>query len=221
MTSVPANAVRACDYIAAFREWSFAAPFDDKPWRLTAQAPEIISALLATLGGDYVLREGVAVHRSATVEVNALVKGPTIIGPACFVANSASLRGGVFLGEGCTIGPATEVKSSFMFPGSKLAHLNFVGDSILGANVNCEAGSIIANYRNELADKRIRIMAEGGVIETDVDKFGALVGDGARIGANAVIAPGALVRPGTIVPRLGLVDQLPSPSSDGGLRHDP
>jgi len=80
MTSV--LAVRACDYIAAFREWSFAAPFDDKPWRLTAQAPEIISALLATLGGDYVLREGGVVQRDATVEVNALVKGPTIIGAA-------------------------------------------------------------------------------------------------------------------------------------------
>jgi NDP-sugar pyrophosphorylase family protein len=221
MTSVLANAIRACDYVAAFRQWSFAAPFEDKPWRLTAQAPEIISALLASLGADYVLREGVAVHRSATVESNALVKGPTIVGPSCFVANSASLRGGVFLGEGCTIGPATEIKSSFMFPGSKLAHLNFVGDSILGSNVNCEAGSIIANYRNELADKRIRIAVEGGVIETDVDKFGALVGDGALIGANAVIAPGAFVRPGTIVPRLGLVDQLPPAPSHGRRRDAP
>jgi UDP-N-acetylglucosamine diphosphorylase / glucose-1-phosphate thymidylyltransferase / UDP-N-acetylgalactosamine diphosphorylase / glucosamine-1-phosphate N-acetyltransferase / galactosamine-1-phosphate N-acetyltransferase len=210
MALITAHPIRASDYVAAFRQWSFAEPYDEAPWGLTAQAPEIVSALLVTLGPDYVAREGVAVHRSATVEANAVVKGPTIIGPFCFVANSASLRGGVFLGEGCTIGPATEVKSCFMFAGSKLAHLNFVGDSILGAGVNCEAGSIIANYRNELADKRIRILLDGRVVETDVDKFGALVGDGARIGANAVVAPGALLKPGTIVPRLGLVDQRPA-----------
>jgi UDP-N-acetylglucosamine diphosphorylase / glucose-1-phosphate thymidylyltransferase / UDP-N-acetylgalactosamine diphosphorylase / glucosamine-1-phosphate N-acetyltransferase / galactosamine-1-phosphate N-acetyltransferase len=213
MTAMFAHALRASDYIGTFRQWSFAEPYDEAPWRLTAQAPEIVSALLATLGPDFISDEGVAVHRSATVEEHAIVKGPTIIGPFCFVANSASLRGGVFLGEGCTIGPATEIKASFMFPGSKLAHLNFVGDSILGAGVNCEAGSIIANYRNELADKRIRIMLDGAVIETDVDKFGALVGDGARVGANAVVAPGALIKPGTIIPRLGHVDQRPPPPS--------
>jgi acetyltransferase-like isoleucine patch superfamily enzyme len=73
--------------------------------------------------------------------------------------------------------------------------------------VNVEAGAMIANYRNERADKRIRIRVEGQEIDTGVDKFGALIGDHARIGANAVIAPGAILRPGAIVKRLSLVDQ--------------
>lgn len=81
-----------------------------------------------------------------------------------------------------------------------------MGDSVLGADVNVEAGAMIANYRNERADKRIRIRTEGGEIDTGVEKFGALIGDHARIGANAVIAPGALIPRGAIVPRLGLVD---------------
>ncbi|MFN0022908.1 MAG: transferase, partial [Parvularculaceae bacterium] len=108
------------------------------------------------------------------------------------------------------VGPACELKSVFMLKGSKVAHLSFVGDSIIGAGANIEAGAMIANYRNECAEKRIRISVGGAVIDTGVDKFGAVIGDGARIGANAVIAPGALIAPGTIVPRLSLVDQAPA-----------
>jgi NDP-sugar pyrophosphorylase family protein len=179
------------------------------PWDLTSAAAKIISAFLPTLGGDYRRNGDIAVHETARIEDQAIIKGPAVIGPGCFVAGTAYLRGGVFLEEDCVIGPAAELKSTFMFKAGKLAHLNFVGDSILGEGVNCEAGSMIANYRNELLDKRINIAFEGQVIETGVDKFGALIGDGARLGANAVVAPGALILPGTVIPRLGLVDQRP------------
>ena len=147
-------------------------------------------------------------HCSATVEPGAIVKRPAIIGARCFVAATSYLRGGVFLDEDCIIGPGAELKSSFMFKGSKLAHLNFVGDSILGSDVNIEAGAIIANFRNELDEKSIRITYKGAVIDTGVDKFGALLGDHSRIGANAVIAPGAILMPGTRIPRLSLIDQI-------------
>ncbi len=95
-----------------------------------------------------------------------------------------------------------------MLSESKLAHFNFIGDTLIGEGVNIEAGAIIANYRNELNGADIRIRHEGNVIVTGVKKFGALVGDGCKIGANAVIAPGALLRPNTYVPRLGLIDQF-------------
>jgi bifunctional N-acetylglucosamine-1-phosphate-uridyltransferase/glucosamine-1-phosphate-acetyltransferase GlmU-like protein len=91
--------------------------------------------------------------------------------------------------------------------GSKLAHFNFVGDSILGHDVNLEAGAIVANYRNERDAPAISFMHANARIDTGVDKFGALVGDGARIGANAVIAPGAFIAPGTIIGGLSLLDR--------------
>jgi len=99
-----------------------------------------------------------------------------------------------------------ELKSSFVFAGSKLAHFNFVGDSVLGAQVNLEAGSIVANYRNERDDKEIRVRIGAALQSTGVQKFGALIGDRARLGANAVAAPGTLLLPGTVVRRLQLVD---------------
>jgi NDP-sugar pyrophosphorylase family protein len=191
--------------------WS-ASPFAglaDPPWRITERAEAVIPAAFPALGPDYEIADRVAVHRTATIEGGASVKGPAIIGPNCFVAASAYLRGGVFLDADCIIGPGAELKTSFMFAGSKLAHFNFVGDSILGGGVNLEAGSIVANYRNELEDKAIRIGFDGGVIETGVQKFGALLGDGVRIGANAVVAPGAILAPGSRLARMALLDQHP------------
>jgi len=182
---------------------------DAAPWNVVADLPQIIGVALDSLGSAYHWHGDIAVHRSATVEAGATLKGPAIIGPGCLVASGAYLRGGVWLLDKCTIGPGAEVKTSLIFPGSALAHFNFVGDSILGSGVNLEAGSIIANHRNELDGDTMRIVVGEQVVETGVTKFGALVGDGARIGANAVVAPGALLARGAIVARLGLIDQRP------------
>lgn len=199
---------RISDYIAG---WA-ASPFGrigECPWAMTQQAETLVRGAIAGLGPGYAVSGERAIHDSAVIETGAVLKGPAIIGPRCFIAAGAYLRGGCYLAEDCIIGPGAELKTSFLFAGSKLAHLNFVGDSILGAGVNVEAGAMIANYRNERADKAIRIRFGETVIETRVEKFGALAGDGVRIGANAVVAPGAILAPGTTIGRLELVDQWP------------
>ena len=182
---------------------------DHYAWQITRRATERVGAALSDLDGGYRREGDIAVHRTATIESGAVLKGPAIIGPGCFLAAGAYLRGGVFLDEGCIIGPGCELKSSFLFKGATLAHFNFVGDSILGADVNLEAGAIIANHRNEWEAKAIRFVFGGGVVEPGVEKFGALVGDHVRVGANAVIAPGAIIGRGTKIPRLTLIDQAP------------
>jgi NDP-sugar pyrophosphorylase family protein len=180
---------------------------DQPPWSIVANAQQIVHDMLAVLGDEFERRGTVAIHRTATIEAGAVVKGPAIIGAQCLIAAGSYLRGGAWLDELCVIGPGTELKSSFVFSGTRLAHFNFVGDTILGSDVNLEAGSVIANYRNERADKQIRVRIATELHATGVETFGALVGDRARIGANSVIAPGALIRPDEVVPRLSLVDQ--------------
>jgi NDP-sugar pyrophosphorylase family protein len=198
------------DYVAgAARYASFFVP-TASPWPVIAAIPEILRAKLRALPTGYCIDGDIAVHETAQIETGAVVKGPAIIGPHCFVASSAYLRGGVWLEENCIIGPGAELKTSLMFAGSKLAHFNFVGDSILGEGVNLEAGSIVANYRNEMAVKRILIATPSGVVDTGLEKAGAILGDRVRLGANAVIAPGALVKPDTVIGRLQLVDQHPA-----------
>ncbi len=195
-------------YIDSFARSPLGRWRDLQPWELTARAPALVRELLAILPMEaFSVADEIAVHHSAIVEEGAVLKGPLILGAGCFVAAGAYLRGGNWLAEDCLIGPGVELKSSFLFAGTRLAHFNFVGDSILGADVNLEAGSILCNYRNERIDKEILVRAQGVLIRTGCEKFGALVGDGSRIGANAVVAPGALLLPGTVVPRTALWDQ--------------
>lgn len=198
--------IKTGDYIAAIATSPLAAFANLAPWEITSRSHEIVAVLLDDLDASYRISDNVAVHKTASIEPGVVLKGPTVIGSYCFIASGAYVRDGCWLGERCTLGPGTELKSSFLFSGTKLAHFNFVGDSVLGAGVNLEAGAIIANFRNERDNHAIVIVLDGMRIRTGVDKFGSLVGDGVRIGANAVVAPGALLKPRTTVPRLGLVD---------------
>jgi NDP-sugar pyrophosphorylase family protein len=204
------HAIALSSYIAGFAASPLARWSASMPWALAQQAPEIVRRLLAELPADeYAIDGDIAIHRSARVEPGAVLKGPLILGAGCFVAAGAYLRGGNWVDARCTIGPGTELKSSFVFAGTALAHFNFVGDSVIGAGVNMEAGSIVCNHRNERAAKEILVRSgAGGALQpTGCEKFGALIGDGARIGANAVVAPGALLRPGRVVGRASLLDQ--------------
>ncbi len=179
-----------------------------KPWEVCNQASIIISSMQSELSDDYVISNGNAIHKTAIVEEGAILKSPCIISPNCFIASCAYLRGGVWLDENVIVGPSCEIKSSFVFSGSKAAHFNFIGDSVIGRNVNIEAGAIVANYRNEMDDKEIICSVGGKKIQTGVDKFGSLIGDNCKIGANAVLAPGTILLPKTVVKRLALVDQV-------------
>jgi NDP-sugar pyrophosphorylase family protein len=198
--------VKIAAFTARFAKTPLAAYADAAPWLATSKLEAIVSGVIAALPSGYRIVGGQAVHESATIEAGATLKGALIIGAGCYVAATAYLRGGVFMDEDCVVGPGAEVKTTVMLKGAKLAHLNFVGDSILGAEVNIEAGAIIANYRNERVDKGIRFSYRNAMIDTGVEKFGAIAGDHTRIGANAVIAPGAALDPGSIVGRLSLVD---------------
>ncbi|UTH74322.1 LpxA family transferase [Chromobacterium sp. IIBBL 290-4] len=186
------------------------------PWLDAAQAPwQWLNSLPSTLAAqrelaseaDWLVAGESMIHRSAVIEPGVVLKGPLWIGPNCRVAAHAYLRGGVALCPGVTVGPGCEIKTSIIGPGSRLAHFNFVGDSVLGADVNLEAGAILANYWNERDDKTIRLHLGGPVIHPGVTKLGALLGDHVRVGANAVLSPGTALCEGAIIPRLGLVDQ--------------
>jgi UDP-N-acetylglucosamine diphosphorylase / glucose-1-phosphate thymidylyltransferase / UDP-N-acetylgalactosamine diphosphorylase / glucosamine-1-phosphate N-acetyltransferase / galactosamine-1-phosphate N-acetyltransferase len=195
------------NYVNAFETSALAPWADHAPWELTSNSEAIVRQLLGALAcGDYSIENDIAVHRTAIVETGAVLKGPLILGANCFVAAGAYLRGGNWVDQRCIFGPGAELKSSFVVAGSKLAHFNFVGDSILGEDVNLEAGSIVCNYRNERPDKEILVRIGNDLHRTGHSKFGAVIGDHARIGANAVIAPGALLEAGTVLRRAALRD---------------
>src|SRR4051812_6862659 len=97
--------VRIADYIAAFESSVFARFAETGPWELTNHAREIVEQLVADAGPMFTIRQGVAVHETATVERGAILKGPILVGPHCFIAAGAYVRGGCWLDQRCTLGP--------------------------------------------------------------------------------------------------------------------
>ncbi|WP_374421503.1 LpxA family transferase [Chromobacterium sp.] len=180
------------------------------PWLWLNRLPDSLSRVHAALDpAEWTLDGDIAIHHSAMIEAGAILKGPLLIGPGCRIAAHAYLRGGVALANDVTVGPGCELKTCVIGPYSRLAHFNFVGDAVLGADVNMEAGAVIANHWNERRDKTITVRCRQQAWTLPTQKFGALVGDHSRIGANAVLSPGTLLPPHAVVARLALVEQDP------------
>jgi NDP-sugar pyrophosphorylase family protein len=118
------------------------------------------------------------------------IEGPSYI--AGEVRHGAYVRSHSWICRGAVIGHATEVKHSLLLPGAKAPHFNYVGDSILGRDVNLGAGCKLSNLRND--GREIRIHNLG--IDTGLRKFGAILGEGVQIGCNAVCNPGTVLGQG-------------------------
>jgi len=96
--------------------------------------------------------------------------GVTTHGP-CRIGPFARLRPGSELDAGAHVGNFVETKKARIGEGSKVNHLTYLGDAVLGARVNIGAGTITCNYDG-------------------VDKHVTMIGDGAFIGSNtALVAP--------------------------------
>lgn len=178
------------------------------PWMITEKIDYIIAELNNALDDDFEVKNGVAIHKSAIIEDNAVIKGPAYVGRSVTVSANAYLRGGVILDDGVHIGAGCEIKQSIIFANTAIAHFNYVGNSVIGSDVNFEAGAVAANHYNERDNKIISVIINGALINTGVKKFGSLVGDGSRIGANAVLSPGTILGMKSIVRRLELVEQV-------------
>lgn len=191
------------DYILSFENFP-----DEKPWELVGHLQEIIKEKIKILNEDFIIKDDIAIHKTAIIEQNVIIKSPAIIGSKTFIGANAYLRNGVIIGEECSIGVGCEIKNSVIFNNSSVAHFNFIGDSIIGSFVNFEAGSITANHYNERKDKTIFCNVKGEIINTKIEKFGALVGDYSKIGANAVLSPGTILEKNSIIKRLESVEQI-------------
>ncbi|MEP6932236.1 MAG: DapH/DapD/GlmU-related protein [Flavobacterium sp.] len=183
---------------------------DYQPWDVTNDLKSIIESIIPTLSQDYTITDNVAIHKSAIIEEGVTIKKPAIISANCYVGAHAYFREGVYLGHNARIGPGCEIKNSIIFSNTAIAHFNYIGNSIVGKNVNFEAGSIAANHYNERENKKISVLHDSKIIETHSEKFGSLVGDHSKIGANAVLSPGTLLSKKSIVKRLELIEQVPA-----------
>jgi NDP-sugar pyrophosphorylase family protein len=180
---------------------------DLQPWEIIDNLEEILLQTIKGLDSNYKIESNIAIHNSATIEQGVILKGTIVIAENCFVGANAYLRGPIYLGCAVKVGPSSEIKQSILLDDTAIAHFNYIGNSIIGKNINFEAGSICANHLNERPDETIFITLNNLRIDTKVKKFGALVGDNSKIGANAVLSPGTILQKESIVKRLELIEQ--------------
>ena len=133
------------------------------------------------ISGNCELGEGVHIKAGCVIEDSRIGTDVTI-GP------SAHLRPGNTIGDGVKIGNFVELKNSTLGPGTKAAHLSYIGDADLGSDVNFGCGAIVVNYDG-------------------YQKTRTTIGDGAFIGCNVnlvspvVVEAGAFVAAGSTVTR--------------------
>jgi NDP-sugar pyrophosphorylase family protein len=168
------------------------------PWELLGEGLEGLLAALPSSAiagrldpGVHLQGDRIVIAAGARVHAGAVIEGPAFLGRDVEVRPGAFLRGGVWLGDGAKVGAGSEVKRAVFLPGARAPHLNYVGDSILGAGVNLGAGTILANFRHDGADIEIPVAA--GRLKTGRRKLGAVLGDGVKTGCNAVLHPGVVV----------------------------
>ncbi len=104
----------------------------------------------------------------------------------CDVGPYARLRPGTRLQAGAKIGNFVETKKAEIGAGSKINHLSYIGDALVGPDVNIGAGTITCNYDG--VNKHRTTIEAGAFIGTNT----ALVAP-VTVGAGATTAAGSTI----------------------------
>lgn len=126
-----------------------------------------------------VLGDGVIVKDSSLIEESRIGSG-SVIGPF------AHLRPGNRIGRDSKIGNFVEVKKSRIGSGVRASHLSYLGDSVIGNEVNIGAGTITCNYDGK--NKYETVIGPGVFVGSDSQLVAPVkIGKGAYIAAGSTI----------------------------------
>lgn len=146
--------------------------------------------------GVHLLGTSIRIAPGCRIEPGAVIVGPAVLEEGVEVRTGAYVRQHVILGAGSLVGAHSEVKGSVLLPGAKAPHQAYVGDSILGRDVNLGAGTICSNVKN--VGTEVTFRHGDAVVRTGLRKFGAILGDGCKTGCNTVLNPGVLMARGCV-----------------------
>ena len=137
-----------------------------------------------TIGAGCVIKDSVIANdciiKPYSVIENAIIDKQAEVGPF------ARIRPGAHLKENSRVGNFVEIKNTVLGENSKASHLSYLGDSVIGRNVNIGAGTITCNYDG--ANKYKTIIKDGAFIGSDTQLVAPVtVGENATIGAGSTI----------------------------------
>ena len=162
-------------------------------------------AKTATLEANVTLHGIVRIEAGAIIKSGAVLEGPCCIGERSYIGNNSLIRSYTSVGKNCSVGSGVELKNSVVMDNSQIGRLSFVGDSVLGENVDMGAGCMTVNRTVDW--KPISVKNGKRPMGTGMTKLGAFLGDGVVVGAGNTLQPGMVVAPGKILPACYSVTQ--------------
>ena len=129
--------------------------------------------------GNCIIGDSVTIKPHCVLD-KAVIEHGAAVGPF------AHLRPGSIVGPDARVGNYVELKKTVLGRGSKASHLSYLGDAVIGSEVNIGAGTITCNYDG-------------------YGKFKTVIGDGTFVGSDTqLVAPvtvgkGAVIAAGTTV----------------------
>ncbi len=152
---------------------------------------EVLDGAAVLFAGASIFDDKIHIGEGSVVEPGALIKGPTILGRNTEVRQGAYIRGSCLVGDRCIVGHTSEMKNAVMINRVTAGHFAYIGDSILGSDVNLGAGTKLANLK--ITGSKITFRIDRELYRTGLRKFGAILGDSTETGCNSVTSPGTLM----------------------------
>ncbi|MDO8610372.1 MAG: sugar phosphate nucleotidyltransferase [bacterium] len=178
------------------------------PWHVLLVMKYFLSLLRANgISPETILPKDVVlvglVKIGKNVKINNFVKivGPCYIGDNTIIGDHVLIRES-HIGRNCLIGQGSEIARSYIDNGS-MFHRNYVGDSVISQKVLMGSGAVTANFRFD--EKPVISYVQDKKINSNLHKFGAIIGNNSKIGVNSTVLPGikigkdSCIAPGEVV----------------------
>ena len=140
-----------------------------------------------------------------SVLLESQVGQKTVIGPYAYI------RPATVLGDAVKVGDFVEIKKSTIGNGSKVPHLSYVGDAVIGEKVNVGAGTITCNYDGK--NKYQTILEDGSFIGSNTNLVAPV-----KVGEGAVIAAGSTITKDVPAKALGVAREKQTNLTDWAKR---
>jgi bifunctional UDP-N-acetylglucosamine pyrophosphorylase/glucosamine-1-phosphate N-acetyltransferase len=141
-----------------------------------------------------VIYPGVKIASDTTICPNTVIESDVVIGQDCLVGPFARLRPGTRIADGAEVGNFVELVRTAIGKNTKVKHHTYLGDTIVGKNVNIGAGTITANFDGK--NKNKTVIGDGAFIGVGAVLIAPVkIGKKATVGAGCVVPKGKNVHP--------------------------
>ena len=157
---------------------------------VTLKSPETVFLSNDTkFGKNVIINPYVVIGKKTKIGDNVEILSFTHIENATLESNVnagpfSRIRPGSFLSKGSRVGNFVEVKKSKIGKNSKINHLSYIGDSVVGKNVNIGAGTITCNYDGKKKNKTK--ISDGAFIGSNTSLIAPI-----KIGKKAIVGAGS------------------------------